>query len=337
MTKPKKIILGIIGFIVTASFALAVFFYLQFEPTKNPGLGLTFSRTHAEYLGLDWKETYLAILNDLKPKKLRLVAYWEIMEKEPNLWYFQDIDEMLVEAEKHDVEVILAVGLKLPRWPECHYPAWFNDLNDAEKRERHLNMIEMAVNHFKGHEVIKIWQLENEALFNFGYKCPKIDKELLKEELELVRNLDSRPILMSDSGELGRWVPTANLKPDILGSTMYRVVHNPKIGYFYYPLPPAFFRIKAGLTETMTGMKRFKGVELQAEPWFASDIAVTDLQTQFQLMNPSILKDNLEYAKKAGFEDHYLWGVEWWYWLAQKKNDWGMWDTAKSIFRNSGG
>jgi hypothetical protein len=317
--------------IIIVPVALAVYFYYQFEPTEDPGWGLNFSQMHAQYLGFDWKTVYLDMLNDLKPKKIRLAAYWENLEREPDLWYFQDVDEMIVEADKRGVEVILAVGHKLPRWPECHHPAWYNDLPDDQKKEKQLNMVRMAVEHFRQHSAIKYWQVENEALFGFGPDCPKADKDLFEKEIALVRSLDSRPIILTDSGELGRWVPTAKFRPDVFGSTMYRVVHNPQWGYFEYPLPPAFFRIKAGLTETLTGVKRYTGVELQAEPWFSDDVLRTDLNTQYSLMNPKILEDYAAYAQKSGLENHYLWGVEWWYWLAHKHNDWGMWDKARQI------
>jgi hypothetical protein len=329
----KRIILKIILVLVVLAVLAAGFFYFKFKPTENPGWGVTFSRPQAEYLGFDWKTMYLDMLNDLQPKKLRLVAYWETMETQPDLWYFQDVDEMLAEADKRGIDVTLAIGLKVPRWPECHYPAWYKDLNSDEQTAAHLHMVDMAVNHFKAHSSIKTWQIENEALFNFGDDCPKIEPDTIKKELEIVRAADSRPILMSDSGELGRWIPTAKLGPDILGSTMYRVVHNPKYGYFQYPLPPAFFRIKAGLTEAFTGVKEFRGVELQAEPWFDTDVYRMDLDTQKNLMNPKIFAANVAYAKKVGFEDNYLWGVEWWYWMAQKNNDWGMWEEARTVLQ----
>jgi hypothetical protein len=329
----KRLIFKIILCVIVLVLLAAAFFYFRFQPTADPGWGVTFSRSQAEYLGFDWKTMYLDILNDLQPKKLRLVAYWETMEAQPDLWYFQDIDEMLAEADKRGLDVTLAIGLKVPRWPECHYPAWYKDLSPDEQTAAHLHMVEMAVNHFKSHPSIKIWQIENEAMFNFGDQCPEIPPEILKQELKIVRAADSRPILMSDSGELGRWIPTAKLGPDILGSTMYRVVYNSKYGYIQYPLPPAFFRIKAGLTETFTNVREFKGVELQAEPWFNTDVYRMDLETQKNLMNPKIFAANVAYAQKVGFEDNYLWGVEWWYWMAQKNHDWGMWEAARTLLR----
>jgi len=44
---------------------------------------------HSEELGLDWKKTYLAILDDLKVKNLKLVAYWDLIEEEPGVYNFQ--------------------------------------------------------------------------------------------------------------------------------------------------------------------------------------------------------------------------------------------------------
>ncbi|MGE5297609.1 MAG: hypothetical protein ACM3KM_00400 [Acidobacteriaceae bacterium] len=330
----KKFFSGLKYFLLALAVVIAAvlaYFYFSFHPTKNPEWGISFSRSHAEYLGYDWKVMYLDILNDLKPKKLRLMAYWRTMETEKDLWYFQDVDEMLVEADKRNIDVTLAVGKKLPRWPECHQPAWVNSLSPEEQKARQLHMVEMAVSHFKQFNSIKAWQIENEALFNFGPECPVIDKETFRQEIEIVRRLDSRPIILTDSGELGRWVPTARFGPDIFGSTMYRVIYHKKIGYFRYPLPPAFFRIKAGIAKFYTGVDRFTGVELQAEPWFNTDVQLTDIETQRGLMNPVIFKQNVDYARRVGLEDNYFWGVEWWYWMAHNQNDWGMWDAARQV------
>jgi hypothetical protein len=41
------------------------------------------------------------------------------------------------------------------------------------------------------------------------------------------------------------------------------------------------------------------------------------------------------FAKDVGFTDNYIWGVEWWAWLAQKHGDWGMWVAAKTLLENA--
>lgn len=307
------------------------YFYFQFQPADPVKFGLTFSAPYAQHLGFNWKTVYLEILNDLQPKRLRLMAYWDVIEPQPDQFDFQTTDEMLIEAGKREIDVILVIGRKQPRWPECHEPNWVKQLTSGEKNERQIHMVEEAVKHFRQFPAIKTWQVENEPLFEFGYECPKLDSELARREIQAVKNLDSRPVLVTDSGEKGKWVATAGLGGDVFGSTMYRVVHNPKLGYYQYPIPPQYYRIKAGWLSKVGNVKKIIGVELQAEPWFVAGAEQTDLQTQFSLMNPKIFERNVNYAKQVGFEENYLWGVEWWYWLAKKHNDWGMWDSAKEI------
>jgi hypothetical protein len=137
--------------------------------------------------------------------------------------------------------------------------------------------------------------------------------------------------MLTDSGEQGYWATTAEMGAEVFGSTMYRTVYSPKFGYYKYPLPPAYFRTKAGWLKANVNISKIIGVELQAEPWFVDDISETSLETQYSLMNPTVFEDNVKYAKAVGFEENYLWGVEWWYWLAHKQNDWGMWGAARDL------
>jgi hypothetical protein len=327
----KRKIIYIMVLVIALACILGWYFASKFEPAEDIAWGLTFSPRHAEYLGFDWQTMYLDILNDLQPEKLRLMTYWEDVEKQPEQYDFQEAALMLAEAGKRGVDVILVVGHKQPRWPECHHPAWYNSLTEQERADAQLRYVRNAVNYYKQFDAIKIWQVENEALFSFGPNCPQTPKELILKEMGIVRELDDRPVLLTDSGELGRWIPTARLKPDILGSTMYRVVHNPHTGYFKYPLPPAFFHVKAGIMEQFSGMESTDmiGVELQAEPWFADNMFLVDLETQYALMNPKIFQEYVQYAKDVGFKENYLWGAEWWYWLAHKHGDWGMWNEAR--------
>ncbi|HYD91650.1 MAG TPA: hypothetical protein VEA37_09215, partial [Flavobacterium sp.] len=242
-----------------------------------------------------------------------------------------NIDKMLLETDKRNIEVILVVGRKQPRWPECHQPNWYGALSPEDKKTAQLTMIKTAVEHFKSHKSIAMWQVENEPLFDFGPQCPRTVTSFLREQVALVKSLDSRPVLISDSGELGRWLPSARVG-DILGSTMYRKIHNPKLGYIQYPLPPAFFKLKSGFVKFFTG-KPIIGVELQAEPWYVTDVHQTDLVRQKELMNVDIFNDNVAYATEVGFPQNYLWGVEWWYWLGIKHGDWSMWQAAQKVLQ----
>ncbi len=326
MNKTLKIVGVILGILILA----CIYFASRFQPATEFTWGLDFSAEYARQLGFDPKIMYLDILSDLKPKKIRLAANWDVIEPVPGEFHFQETDEFLVEAGKENVEVILALGKKLPRWPECHEPSWTHELSLEEQHQAELRMLETAVNHFKVFPAVKIWQVENEPNFYFGDNCPKIPRDFLKTAIAKVKSLDSRPVMVTDSGELGRWLPAATSGGDMFGTTMYRLVYNHVVQYWKYPLPPWFFHIKAGVLQTFAPQP-IVGVELQAEPWFTNGVENADLNTQKALMNPKIFKQNTDYAKAAGFSDNYLWGVEWWYWMAQKHNDWGMWAAAKEL------
>ncbi len=325
-----KIFLGIIA-AAAVVLAVAIFFYSQFTPAESSDWGLNFSQQRARELGFEPIYLFADMLSDLRPKKIRLMAYWEEIEPERGKFEYAQIDRMLELADKFGTEVILVVGKKQPRWPECHEPVWALALSKDEEEAARLAMIETAINHFKTAPAIKIWQVENEPLFKFGESCPKMDRDLLKKEVALAKSLDSRPVIVTDSGEMGRWIPAATVGADMFGSTMYMVVYNPITGYFKYPLTPGLFRVKAGMLAFFTGIKKVTGIELQAEPWLVSGVLGTDLETQKSLMNPKVFKKDTDFASAVGFSDNYLWGVEWWYWMAQKQNDWGMWTAAKEL------
>ncbi|HEX9503563.1 MAG TPA: beta-galactosidase [Patescibacteria group bacterium] len=318
--------------IFVAAFLAASYFYFQFKPAPKPTFGITFSDVYAESLGFDPIVVYMDMLVDLKPKKIRLVAYWDQIEPARGQFNFQRLDQMLSEAGKRNIEVILTVGRKVPRWPECHQPKWYSDLDSIQQREALMNMLKITAGHFKHFDAIKAWQVENEPYFVFGIDCPKQNPEMVLKEVQTVKSIDSRPVILTDSGEQGNWNLLSKSGADIVGVTMYRTVYNNRLGYYKYPVGPWFYRIKAGYLQQFE-KKPVIGVELQAEPWLLSGIFNTPLDQQKSLMNPKIFMDHVNYAKNVGFSDNYLWGVEWWYWMAKKQNDWGMWKAAKDLFQ----
>ncbi|HTL39538.1 MAG TPA: beta-galactosidase [Methylomirabilota bacterium] len=321
----------ILGVLVLVFIAACCFFYFQFQPSQTTVWGINFSQIRARELGLNARELFLDMLTDLKPKEIRMAAYWTEIEPQENVYNFTELDDLLKQAEIYHTDVILAVGNKLPRWPECYKPDWAKQLDPAQEQTAQLSMVKTVVEHYKNFPAITVWQVENEGLFGFGLDCPKIDKDLFRQEISLVKSLDTRPVLVTDSGEIGRWLPTASLGADWFGSTMYRVVENNLTGYIKYPLPYFFFRIKAGIINTFARPQKIIGVELQAEPWLSGSVQGTDLDTQKAMMNPKIFQQNVAFAQKVGFSENYLWGVEWWYWMAKKQNDWGMWQSVKDL------
>ncbi|HTK04205.1 MAG TPA: cellulase family glycosylhydrolase [Candidatus Eisenbacteria bacterium] len=290
-------------------------------------LGATFSKPYAESLGLDWKEAYLATLDDLGVRRFRIPAYWNDIEPEPGVFNFANVDWQVEQAAKRGGKVILAVGRKLPRWPECHAPAWTEGMNESLVQTRILTMMETVVRHYADEPAIIVWQVENEPFFEFG-KCPPPDREFLKHEVAVVRAIDKRPIMITESGELSSWLQVAGIA-DILGISTYRTVWDRYIGYFYWPISPRVYARRYDAVSTL--IDRAIISELQAEPWAENGITSMPIDQQLHLMNPTRLIENVRFARKVGFSEAYLWGVEWWYWLRAKGHP-ELWDAGKQVF-----
>ncbi len=299
---------------------------------KEPVWGVTFSKSQAEYLGLDWRKTYLATLDDLGVRAVRLSAYWNDIEATPGAMHdFSELDWMVNEASKRNARIILAVGRRLPRWPECHDPKWIAEQDESSKEKLLRGFVWAVVDRYKNNPSIAMWQVENEYFLNLFGECPRADKEQFAREVALVRSLDSRPILVTDSGELSTWRKPAPFG-DYLGTTMYRVVWNKFIGYWRYTylLPPAVYRWKAALVGKP--IDHMIGAELQAEPWAPNGLLALAPGEYKKSLDAKQFAANVDFARRTGIPEHYLWGVEYWYWLKEKQNDAMLWDAAKQLF-----
>lgn len=310
-----------------------VYFFIGFpKETEDIAWGVNFSQKHAQNLGLDWKETYLALLDDLGAKNIKIAAHWDFIEGKRGEYYFEDLDWQIKEAEKREVEVILVIGMKTPRWPECHIPEWAVSLNKEQQQEAVLKLIKEIVLRYQNSDTIKYWQVENEPFFSFG-KCPSFDKKMLEKEIDLVRSVDSqkRPIIISESGEFSTWIKAARVA-DIVGTTMYRRVWSGEFKiYFTHIFPPTFYHRKTLIINKIFG-KEVINVELQAEPWGPELLHDLPLEEQEKSMNLNRFQKNINFAKKTGFKEFYLWGAEWWYWMKTKQNKPEIWEEAKKLF-----
>ncbi|MCX6780092.1 MAG: endo-1,4-beta-xylanase, partial [Candidatus Magasanikbacteria bacterium] len=277
--------------------------------------GATFSPEYAQYLGLDYKETFKVILDKYNFRYLRLIARWDVVEKEPGKFDFTQVDYLISEAAKRQAKVVLAMGQKTPRWPECNVPGWTQNLSEAEYFSALNNYLSEVTKRYKNNSAVEIWQVENEPFLAFGTKCRALTGEKLHTEITTVKNIDpSRQVLVTDSGELSFWNKTATAG-DIFGTTVYRVVWNKYLGYVTYDwVPSIYYRWRAlarGRTLDNTWV-----AELQAEPWLPNNVVTQEnIDEQFKSLNLDRLQKNLDFAQKTGFSRGYLWGVEWWYWL----------------------
>ncbi len=309
------------------------FFFLGKPPqAKEMTWGVNFSQKHAELLGLDWKSTYSALIDDLGAKNIKLATYWDLIEPEKEKYNFEDLNWQIKQAEEKGVKLLLVIGMKTPRWPECHIPEWAKSLSKEEQQENILKMVEELVLNFKDSSAIEMWQIENEPFFPFG-DCPWVDKDFLKKEIALVKTLDNqhRLVVISDSGEGSFWFASAKLG-DVVGTTMYKKVWVQQLGvYFTYPFPPNFYWRKSQIIKTLFD-KKVICVELQAEPWGPKLIYDISLSEQQKSMTLQQFQKNIKFAKETGFDTFYLWGGEWWYWMKEKQNQPEIWEEAKKLF-----
>lgn len=292
--------------------------------------GVSFSSEYAEFLGLNPKEVYSEILTDLKPKYIRLAVPWSRVEISQDKYSFEKIDYYMNEADKHNAKVVLALGQKVPRWPECYIPEWVKTKSTDDKKAELLSYIETVVKRYKDHPALEYWQVENEPFIKFEFgDCGVFDETSVKSEVDFVRKLDgAHPIIMTDSGELSTWRKAANMG-DVLGVTLYRIIRI-KGDYIwsYGWVPASVYELRSLLWGK--SYNNFFISELQAEPWFNGGTPMnTNVSVQEETSSLKQMQKNIEFSKRVGASRAYFWGVEWWYWMKTTQNNSSYWDEAK--------
>jgi len=322
----------VVSFIFGGSYGLA-YWYQQKHASEPHQVGTTFIPRYARYFGLDPKDTLHATLYDLQIKRLRLVSYWKEIEATPGTYDFSDLDWQFKMAEEAGATVNLAVGLRQPRWPECHEPEWARQQPKDVWYPQLKKFMTAVVERYKDSPALVSYQVENEYFMKVFGECTDFDRERLVEETELVRKLDpNKPIVVTRSNNWGGW-PVGKPVPDIYGVAVYKRVYDYSIThrYFEYPYPPWFYATLAGAGDLAHG-KPLIIHELQMEPWMPEGYEInkiSDIPEQDKSMNAKRLKERFEYGRETGLRTMDTWGVEWWYWRKVKANDPSLWNVAR--------
>ncbi len=239
------------------------------------------------------------------------------------------------QAAKRGAKVSLAIGLRQPRWPECHQPDWSLQLSGNAWKQALYAYIELIVNRYKEHPALQSWQLENEAVNNWFGNCEQPDTQRLKEELQLVKQWDpNHKVIMSLSDQHG--LPLSGPIPDEFGFSVYRIVYNtfgPRF-YAYYPTPIWYHRLRAAVI-TWLHHKPIMIHELQMEPWGPRNTSELSIEEQNRSMSAEQIPRSFDFARRIGLEDIDLWGGEWWYWRKASLNDPTVWNTVKNEIKRS--
>jgi hypothetical protein len=295
--------------------------------------GFTYSASYAENFGLDPVDSFKQIISEFPALRfVRIPVYWNRYEPLNDFYATEELDALLDLAEQHGVEVVLAIGQKVPRWPECYVPDWGEDLRGIEFREEFLAFSEHIISEYKDHPALARWQVENESYFPFG-DC-ETQPELITEQVELVRELDpQKSIQTTVSGEQAIAL-SKTFFADIIGMSLYRSVAVPVLGNYQFPHTPFFYRLQGWLVSAVGDRAVIS--ELQVEPWGLHEF---DLSTQvgreeaYAAFTVQDLEDQLEFAQKTGLPEVSLWGLEWWLVLAER-GEIRLWEGADRILEN---
>jgi hypothetical protein len=273
-------------------------------------LGYTFSTKYCLELGLNPRDTFTQINQDLGFEVVRLCAYWDELAVRPDQYDWEWLDYLVEYCEKVGVKVVMAVGRKLPRWPEYHEPNWTRKLIEEEFYTVLDDYIKDVIERYKKFKHVVAFQIENEAFYDFGFTEVPIPyyKQQVVEEVVLARTLTKKPIILTDSGENSDWKEAGELA-DKVGINLYRKVYDAeKRKYHTHGYLPFWYTWKTSKIK-----KKVFVAELQAEPWAKSSELRFDPHEWAKTITPEQVVKNLDFAHKAGFSEVWFWGVEWWY------------------------
>lgn len=329
MKRLKKILL------MLTVILLVPLMYMTFgERRKAPEMdwGVSFSRSYAESLGLDWRQTYTAILDSLGADHLRIGAYWSDIEQTKGKYDFSDLDYMVGEAGRRGAHVVITLGLRQPRWPECHVPQWAAEMPYEQQEPEIQNLMRTTVERYSSSPAVEAWQVENEYFVKWFGQCPEGKPEFLTSEIALVKSLDPRPVIVTDSGELSLWFSSMGYG-DIFGTTVYRKVRGP-FGSAIWPYPPVWYGRHARLAQILLGIPKKDIIiaELQMEPWGKRGL-VNDSEADYaETFDIDQFRKNAAYARSTGMDTAYLWGAEWWYYMKVKRGNENYWRMAGELW-----
>lgn len=186
-------------------------------PTKKvpegfePQYGTSYSFEQAGWYGYDGRAGYVKLLDEVKFDWIRLPFFWDQMVDSNGDFNknFEDVEFAVIEAQKRDVKVVVALGLKVPYYPEYHLPSHIKDQisfgqtidTDHTVANSLLAIDRKVVHRLSKYKNISHWQVENEP-FLANVNNWKIDKSLVEAEVRAVRETDPlrRPIILSSVG-----------------------------------------------------------------------------------------------------------------------------------------
>jgi hypothetical protein len=311
--------------------------YIHSQSSIPLQMGVSFIPDYAESLGLNPQQTMSALLN-IGVRQFRLTSYWSDIETAPGVYNFSQLDWEFAMAKQYHAKIILTVGLRQPRWPECHPANWINtDASDSTWQPQLETFMSKVINRYKDSPSLQSYQLENEYFLKGFGDCTPYDytRSRLISEDNLLNRLDPHhPIIIGRSNN-GIGLPIGQPKPNEFSVSIYKRVWDAQFThrYFEYPFPAKYYAFMAGIQKIFTGKNMIIG-ELQAEAWppHGKTIPEISLAEQNKSMNAKILKSRFQYGESTGMRQIELWGAEYWYYRKEILHDPSLWNVARQEF-----
>lgn len=309
----------------------------------KPSYGVTYSFEQAGWYGLNPRMTYIKLLDEVGLEWVRLPFFWDQMVDEGGNFNknFDDLKFAVLEAEKRNIKVVVAMGAKTPYYPEYHLP--------ESTKARLVSGNKIGINHPIAQDVLMIdrrvveelskyssishWQIENEP-FTPGGNGWTVDLSLIAEELNTVRAADSkkRPIILSHVGPAVfdlRWKMLLAILEDgdVLGVNAYFKTQAPHLvslntlgKHLTLPWPKDFswpVQSWGVFSPNFEGIKKEaakKGVdlwvlEMQAEPYIRTLEDARRVEFVFSTIDVIGASD---FLRDSRIESVGLWGAPFW-------------------------
>lgn len=314
--------------------------YIHAQASKPLQLGVSFVPDYASFLGVNPEQTMDALINQVGVRQFRLTSYWSDIETSPGHYDFSTLDWEFAKADAAHAKVNLVVGLRQPRYPECHAPS-FIDTSQPESQwyPQLAAFMTAVVNRYKDNPALQNYQLENEYFLNGFGQCTDFSRSRLVNENNLVKSLDpNHPIIIGRSNNDLGYPINQPMPSGSFSVSIYQRVWDATVTHRYlqYPFPSWYYAFLAGWQKIFDHRDMVIG-ELQSEAWAPNGktIPETSLAEQNKSMNPARLKSTVQFAKNTGMKTIDLWGAEYWYYRATVLHDPSLMTAAAQEFKQA--
>ena len=322
----------------------------------EPLWGANFSCKRAEYLGQNCDVALASVLDDLGVRRLCLSVYWSDVEQTPGQYDFSAIDRQLAALSARDAKAFVTIGMKAQRYPEYWLPTWLRleakippnaFPEDNPLIQQYLfPFLTAAAAHLAAQPAVEALQVDNEPFVPSRGQANgwRIRQDFLLREIAAIRaGAPPLPLAISHaswlrSDDTWRWIVD---QVDVLAQAVYTKRQRgpwPWLYIFPYRFGPFTPNLPGQAAEARRRSKQLWIGELQAEPFEERTIDPRRRATNgLGSFSPRWLADNVRLARRSQATRAYLWGVEWWLYLKEQRDEPALWEAGRTLFRGPSG